>query len=184
MELVKQSKSGDKQAFGRLYDEFADRIFRYIKAKINSTQQAEDILQEVFLKAWANINQFELREDANFSAWLYRIATNAIYDYFRRIYRKPEALELNEQIDKPSAQNLQKEIADKLETEVVYKALEQLPGNYRAILELRFVQGFSVEETAKILGKSNTASRILQFRALKAIRKILPNNNDLQYSKI
>ena len=182
---VQKSKNGDEQAFSRLYDEFADRLFRYIKSKINSQQQAEDILQETFVKAWQHLNQFDIgRPEANFNAWLYKIATNTIYDYFRKTYRQPPGLELNEAIETPSGQDLQAEVADRMETQTVQRALELLPAHYRAVVELRFVQGFSVNETAKILGRSGTATRILQFRALKSVRKILNNNDDFQYSKI
>jgi len=172
LELVIQAKNGDQTAFGGLYDMFADKLFRYIRIKIQNKQQAEDILQEAFIKTWRNLHLFTV-EGGNFQAWMYRITSNCMNDYFRKIYRQPESLELNENIDKPSGENLQKAVADKFETEQLLQAFDLLPAQYKEILELRFVQDLSPDETAKILNKSNLAVRVLQHRALKKLRGVV-----------
>src|SRR3989338_680570 len=136
LELVIQAKNGDQTAFGGLYDMFADKLFRYIRIKIQNKQQAEDILQEAFIKTWRNLHLFTV-EGGNFQAWMYRITSNCMNDYFRKIYRQPE--------------NLQKAVADKFETEQLLQAFDLLPAQYKEILELRFVQDLSPDETAKIL---------------------------------
>ena len=151
---------------------FADKLFRYIRIKIQNKQQAEDILQEAFIKTWRNLHLFTI-EGGNFQAWMYRITSNCMNDYFRKIYRQPESLELNENIDKPSGENLQKAVADKFETEQLLQAFDLLPAQYKEILELRFVQDLSPDETAKILNKSNLAVRVLQHRALKKLRGVV-----------
>jgi RNA polymerase sigma-70 factor (ECF subfamily) len=181
-DLIHKAQDGDKQAFAELYDKFADKIFRFVLLKVGAREQTEDILQETFIKAWQSLPKYEI-EGGNFSAWLYKIAGNTVTDYYRKMYRRPETLELNENID-IAAPNL---IADQLELkadiETLKQCINQLPATYRQVLELRFVQDFSIKETASILRKSNLAVRLLQHRALKQLRDIL-QNNEFQYSRI
>ncbi len=171
-QLVSKVKQGDSDAFGLIYDQFVQRIFRYIRLKIQDRQVAEDILQDVFLKAYQGIYKLKT-EDLNFSAWLYRIASNTINDYFREKYRKPETLEIDENFDIAGCVSLQKELEIKFDIENAKKAFELLSPLHKQVLELRFIQEFSPEETAKILHKSNLAIRLIQFRALKKVQIIL-----------
>ena len=181
--MVKKAQGGDSQAFGALYDQLADRIYRFIKIKVQNRQQAEDLLQETFIKVWRHLNQF-FPEGGTFQAWVYKIALNSVNDHFRKIYRKPETLELNENIDKASGENLESEVADRIETEKVLRTFDLLDGNYRLVLQLRFGEDMSVEETAKILNKSKLAIRVIQHRALAKLRKLIKDNDVLGHSKI
>lgn len=183
LELVKQAQNGNAAAFGKIYDVFAGRIFRYVHVKVKNQQQAEDILQDVFIKAWKALPQFDAQK-GNFSAWLYRIATNATNDYFRQIYRKPPALELNEDIGIATEIDGAEEIAKQSDIETVKKVFPLLPANYARILELRFVQDFSVKETADIMDKSQLAIRLIQHRALKKLRELASKQYGTEYQKI
>jgi len=178
-ELVSKAKQGDEDAFGLLYDSFAKRIFRYICLKIQNREEAEDILQEVFVKAYKGLANLNL-DDLNFSAWLYRVTSNTINDHFRKRYRTPEALALDENFDVSSSVSVYKEMEIKSELEGVKEAMDQLPLQYKQILELRFVQDFSINEIAQILKKNNLSVRLLQHRALKKIKMILHNRHDIQ----
>ena len=171
-ELVVRAQKGDSEAFGLIYDSFAQRIFRYIRIKIQDRQEAEDILQDVFVKAYKGLGQLH-KENLNFSAWLYRIASNTINDYFRKKYRVPETLAIDENFDIAGNVSLEKEMEIKSDLEIVQHALALLPANYKQVLELRFIQGFSLEEISKILKKSNLSVRLLQYRALKKTQTIL-----------
>lgn len=169
--LVKKSQQGDTQAFGQLYDLFADRLFRYVRMKTNTSHEAEDILQDVFIKAWKGLKTLR-PEHLNFNAWLYTIASNTVNDRFRKMYRTPEPVELDDAFgvaapDSPAADTAK---ADDMQT--VKKAMDLLHPHYRQILELRFVQDLTLEETAKILGKANVTVRVLQHRALKQLKTI------------
>lgn len=179
---LKAAQKGDKEAFTRLYDEYADRLFKFVLIKVGNKPQAEDILQDVFIKAWQALPKFKT-EGGNLNAWLYRIATNSITDYYRKLYRKPEALELNEEINIAAPQSISEEIETQADIATLKNALAQLRPSYRQVLELRFIQDFTISETAKILNKSNLAVRLLQHRALKDL-KIILQNEDLGYSKI
>ncbi len=177
LETVKAAKSGDKQAFAALYDEFADRIFGFIRIKIRD-QAAEDVLQEVFIKAWRGLKTLDL-EELNFSAWLYKIASNAINDYFRKYYRTPELVDI-EGLPLYSDQSIQNDYSKQENIELIKKSFDYLPFQYKQILELRFIQDFTVDEVAEILGKTNLAVRLVQHRALKRLREEIEKNHALQ----
>ena len=184
LELVSKTKQGDTEAFASLYDQFADRIFRFVKLKVQNQQQAEDILQETFIKAWQGMANLKL-EDLNFSAWLYRIAHNSINDYYRKIYRSPETLELNENIDVEANISLPDQLQKENDIAGIREALRHLPAQYRQILELRFIQDFTISETAGILKKTNLAVRVLRYRALKKLRETISKKKyDYGYNKI
>jgi len=176
LELIEKSQAGNAEAFAEIYDIFVQRLFRFIKLKIQNQQQAEDILQETFVKVWGYIKQFR-PEGGSLQAWIYKITANTINDYFRKIYRQPETLELLENLEKASEANVEKEVGNRLETEGYIKAFELLGESQKQVLELRLIQDLSILETAKILGKSNLAVRVLFHRALKKLRKIVSQNN-------
>ena len=176
--LVKQAKAGEQAAFSELYDHFVQKIFRYVRLKIQNRQEAEDILQELFVKAYKGLEALKL-EDLNFSAWLYRIANNTVNDHFRKKYRTPEIFSIDESFDHPSGYSLEKEIVDRSDMEIAQLGLRQLPPLYKQVLELRFIQDFSLDEIARVIGKSNLSVRLIQFRALKKLQVILKNPSAL-----
>lgn len=169
--LIRGAANGDEEAFGRLYDEFADALYKFVRFKITDPEQAEDLLQEVFIKAWHGIPKLNLT-DLNFSAWLYTVAGNTVNDYFRRVYRRPQTVTLNPDIEIASAHDTSRTTEAAINTDHVRAALEKLPLDYKQVLELRFIQEFSVEETARVMGKSNVSTRVLQYRALKKLETI------------
>ncbi len=181
--LIKKCQDGDTEAFGEIYEQFSERIFRFIKLKVQNKPQAEDILQDTFVKAWRGLPNFSSQK-GDFSAWLYTIAGNTINDYFRKIYRAPESLELDENINIASFHSPLKDAIMASDSFELTSAIKLLPTAYRQVLELRFIQDFSISETAKILDKSNLAIRLSQFRALKQLKEIMRKNYDSEYSKI
>jgi len=183
LEAITKAQQGDSVAFAEIYDCFADRIFKFIRFRVQNREQAEDLLQETFLKAWRGMPSLRL-EDLNFSAWLYKVASNTVNDHLRKIYRTPETLELFDELEIASSDSPEKSLMIESEIAAVRKAMQNLMPQYSEILELRFVRDFSLEETAKILGKSNLAVRLLQHRALKQLRTILGNNDNYGFIKI
>lgn len=169
--LLAEAKAGGQAAFGQLYDMFASKIYKFIRFKVNTVEIAEDILQDVFLKAWQALPKLEL-ERLNFSAWLYTVARNAVNDHHRRHYRTPQTVSLDERLDMPD-KGAQARVIEQSEIEQVRRLSTQLPPNWRQVMELRFVQGFSVNEAARILGKSSMAVRLIQHRALKRLRELI-----------
>lgn len=180
-EAILRSKQGEQEAFGEVFNYFADRIYRFVKFKINDQVVAEDILQEVFLKAWLGLARLP-EQNLNFSAWLYKIASNTVNDHFRRQYRIPDIVALESVAEISEDQN-GSAIGDSLDTDLairtVTKAFQHLPAQYKQILELRYIQDLTLEETAEILSKTNLAVRLLQHRALKKLREVIQQTHDI-----
>ncbi len=171
IELVRQTQTGDQAAFATLYDEFAQRIFAFIRIKISGSEQAEDILQDVFLKAWKGCKSLDLN-NLNFSAWLYKVAANTINDYYRKIYREPKAVSIDEASEIPGEDDPAHNASRGLEKYIVRETVDQLPPHFKEVIELRFFQDFSVAETARILGKQSITVRVWQHRAIKQLEKL------------
>lgn len=169
--LIHNAALGDEEAFGRVYDAFADPIYRFIKFKVTEPEQAEDLLQDVFVKAWQGIPKLSLT-DLNFSAWLYTVAGNTVNDYFRRMYRRPQTVSLSQDFEITAPHDTSRSTEVAINTHQIHAALDKLPPDYKQVLELRFIQEFSVEETAHILHKTNVSTRVLQYRALKKLETI------------
>lgn len=170
-DLVNKIQRGDEAAFGELYDEFADRIYAFIRIKTIGTNEADDILQDVFIKAWKGCQTLNI-EDLNFSAWLYKIASNTVNDYYRKKYRNPEPVSIDEAIGVKSRDDSMDEVNLHFDKKLISSALDKLPVHYKQVIELRFFQEFNIEETAKILDKTSITVRVWQHRAVKQLEKI------------
>lgn len=168
--LLERAISGDKQAFGDLYVLHLDAIYRYIFFRVDSRSDAEDLAEQVFLRAWERLPEYRVGS-APFRAWLYRIAHNLVIDYYRK---RPGPLPVSDQQpskDKrhdPEARYLAKERAARLAS-----AVRQLSAVHQHVLLLRFVNGLSSKEAAEVLGRTDGAVRVLQHRALDALRKLI-----------
>ena len=162
--LVRRAIARDRQAFARLYDRFVDKIFKYIYYKVGSRSEAEDMTAQVFLKAWEAIDRYEWTERP-FSAWLYRIAHNLVVDYFRT---RREVTPLEESgLDNP--EDLDRLAEQHLTTDMLRHAITRLTQDQQQVIILRFLEGFSTEQVAKIMGKQPGAVRTLQHRALAGL---------------
>jgi RNA polymerase sigma-70 factor (ECF subfamily) len=168
--LVKQAKSGDAEAYGQLYDHYAPMVFRFLYAQLPDRMDAEDLTAEVFMQAWRSLASYEERGFA-FSAFLFRIARNLVSDF----YRKRKEI-VNSEILEGIAEDqnsLPKAFALKQEHQELYRTLSQLNANYRTVLVLRFLNELSPQETAQAMKRSEGAVRVLQHRALSALRELI-----------
>jgi RNA polymerase sigma-70 factor (ECF subfamily) len=172
--LIARVQQGDQEAFSQVYDEFAERIYKFISFKISDREQAEDLLQEVFVKVWHGCPKLKL-EDLNFTAWLYTVAGNTVKDHYRKVYRRPQTVSLDPAMDITASEDSSRLASSALDRTAVQAALEMLPDNYKQVLELRFIQEFSIEETAKAMQKNSVSVRVLQHRAIKKLETIFKN---------
>ena len=168
--LVRRAKQGDQQAFAQLYEEHFDRIYRYVVIRIGDKMEAEDMTQQVFLKAFQSISSFKWK-GTPFSAWLYRIAHNQVVDYLRKKGRQ-NAIPLDESLV-GSDSNPQLLVERRFDIEQLLSATKRLTEPQREVVSLRFTSGLSVAEVAKIMGKSQGAVKALQHSAIVALRKAL-----------
>ncbi len=173
--LVRRMQTGDQDALSELYDGFADRIYTFLRHKVSTDQEAEDLLQDVFVKAWRGSKSLQLT-DLNFSAWLYRIATNTANDHYRKVYRRPEVTTLDDAPEIAAPDDTSRAVEQSFISVQVREALDRLPASYKQVLELRFFQEYSIEETAHILGKSSLSTRVLQHRALRKLEQLYHHN--------
>jgi len=171
--LIARAVQGDADAFGDLYERYLARIYRYAFYRVNDVAEAEDLTEVVFLKAWEALGNYRL-QDVPFGAWLYRIAHNVIIDR-HRTYKA--TLPLEDQLILRDAASGPEDQLDWRETlESVAHALSQLSPLQQQVLTLRFISGLSHAETALVLDKSEEAVRVLQHRALYALRELLAKN--------
>ncbi|MDX1687656.1 MAG: sigma-70 family RNA polymerase sigma factor [Candidatus Promineifilaceae bacterium] len=171
-QLINKAINGDAKAFGELYEEYVDAIYRYIYFRVGSEVEAEDLTDEVFVRAWEALPEFRPSASYSFSAWLYRIAHNLVVDSYRR--RSPVTFSRDE-LDKNKTRlpSVEEEAQIRHEAANLVKAVQHLSDTEQDVIVLRFVEGLSHREVAQVIGKSESASRVIQHRALAALRKIL-----------
>ncbi len=166
--LVMGAINGQADAFGELYITFVEKIYRYVFYHVNSKTFAEDITEEVFLKAWRAIKSCRGKE-STFSSWLYRIAHNQMVDEIRKRQRRP-AVELeNVENISDNSEGVEKN-REQLELAGV---IDRLPPNQRQVIILKFIEGLDNPEISRIMGKSEGAIRVLQMRGLSRLREEL-----------
>ncbi len=165
--LVLRAQKGEHEAFGQIYELYARQVHNFLFGKLHHKQVCEDLVHTIFLKAWTNLKSYQPRSNAKFSTWLFQIANYTLIDYWRT---KKNTSELEE------VENIAAFAADPEHYEeygYLWQAVLELPLNYQTVLDLRFRQDLSVEETAQIMGKSSVGIRVLQHRALRALRNRL-----------
>ncbi|MEN3001664.1 MAG: sigma-70 family RNA polymerase sigma factor [Armatimonadota bacterium] len=177
--LIARAQAQDDTAFDQIVRLYADRIYNYVRRMVGNPQDAEDITQEVFLRAYQGLSQFDGR--ASFSTWLFRIATNLCIDHKRRQSRRVQTIpyhhdETDEEegdwefpdTAQPSAieQLLTKELQ-----EVVERAIDALSPKLKTVLLLYDVEGLSYEQIAEALGIPMGTVKSRLFAAREQIRK-------------
>src|SRR3989338_10913590 len=169
--LVEKARKGNSEAFGALYDYYLPRIYRFVLFKVSHKQQAEDITQHAFMKAWENVRRYK-PQGHPFSSWIYRIARNSVIDY----YRKGESLVDIEEVS-PEALGIDNSLIAKLEVklewEEVLGAINALSEVEQDVLIMRFVEDLPHEEVAKAVDKSENAVKVIQHRAIKKLKESL-----------
>jgi RNA polymerase sigma-70 factor, ECF subfamily len=173
--LILSAKHGDADAFGELYERYADTIFRFIYSQTSDRLDAEDITAEVFLRAWKSLSRYK-EQGYSFSAYLFRIARNVLIDS-RRKRRAAGVITDDEIVNMPDIMLPEPSVmvSSRIQHTELVSILEQLREDYRTVLVLRFLNELSPEETSQVMGRSVGAVRVLQHRALSALRKLIPS---------
>jgi RNA polymerase sigma-70 factor (ECF subfamily) len=171
---VALARDGNQEAFRTLVERHSRHIFRLAHRMTGRPEDAEDVVQETFIRAFRQLSRFEAR--SNFSTWLYRIAYNCAIDFIRaRPHRESaeerETLEaMSDVVSTPDAGDLvyAGQISDRVRT-----ALEELSPKERAAFLMRHYHGCSIEEIGEALGLKTNATKHSIFRAVKKMRVAL-----------
>ncbi len=170
----------DKQAFAALIDAYGDQIYRVALRMLGNEQDAEDVSQETFIKAYKNIQNFEGR--SKISTWLYRIAVNEALMFLRK--QKGIFVDIDQEIETETGDFIPRQIVDWCclpeeelmsgETRsIIDQAIETLSLPNRAAFLLRDIEGLSTQEAADALGISESALKVRLMRARLALREVL-----------
>ena len=176
--LVDQAIAGDREAFGDLYERHVGRVYRYLFRLVQNVDGAQDLTEQTFLRALEAIHRYEER-GVPFVAWLLRIAHN-LYINDGRLQRYNPLIRDN-QDGKGESPELCCEA--RARAEEVMQAVRALGEDQPQVLILRFIEGLSYADTARILGKSVGAVRVAQYRALRALRQRLEDGDLGQHSR-
>lgn len=178
--LVLRARQGEADAFGILYDHYVDLVYRYVYYRVGSHPLAEDLTSETFLRALRGIGDFRW-QGKDFGAWLVTIARNLVTDHFKSSRFRLEVCtaELAEP-DHPGVDRLAEDPARRVVTAMAHRtlleAVRRLNSEQQECIVLRFLHGLSVAETALIMGKKTGAIKALQYRAVRALARALPED--------
>lgn len=178
-DLILAAMRGDSHAVSDLYRKYVDTVYKFVYYRVGNREEAEDLTSEVFIKMMQSLHSFSF--DSAFKTWLLGIAKHTILDYFRKHYKnRTVSLEDFLNVDLGNSLALQpvfeidepKEEAPNKFEEKVRDILHKLPKTYRDVLELRFLKGYSIRETAEALGKTISNIKVLQYRALHKAQQL------------
>lgn len=171
--LLRRARGYDRDGFGELYRRSVGPVFRYCRSRADSTSEAEELTQEVFMAALAGIERVRADSEAAWLAWLFQIARNKHADALRRRYRRPQApLEAAGDAVDGATPALDGLVAADDRAEV-RRALEQLTAEQREVIVCKYVLGYDNSRTGELIGKNANAVNQLHFRAVTSLRRLL-----------
>jgi RNA polymerase sigma-70 factor, ECF subfamily len=173
-EILVQKALQDVEVFGVLIDRYEIKLMGYV-LRLSSflVEEAEEIVQEVFVKAWKNLNGFD--EDLKFSTWIYRIAHNETISHFRKARSRGQDKKVTFDVELFDFASEELDVSRKLDSEtraqMVHEALEHLSSKYRDVLVLKYLEDKSYEEIADIIKKPMGTVATLLNRAKKSFKQ-------------
>jgi RNA polymerase sigma-70 factor (ECF subfamily) len=170
-ELVSRAQQGDQMAFAELYETYRPLVYRFLRRRLDGSDEVvEDLTEDVFVKVYEKLDRY-VERGLPFTAWLYRIAHNHLVDYLRSLPRMTaQSLDDVTEVPEVAASAAYSRVLDRQSLE---PAMARLTPEQRQAIELRFMEGMSVAETAKTMGRSDEAVKKLQARALANLRRHL-----------
>jgi RNA polymerase sigma factor (sigma-70 family) len=179
LELIVRARTGDTQAWGDLYREFAPAIFRFCRRAMPTREDAEDATMEIFMKLRDKLEQYD--QTRSFTAWLYKVAANHCWDMLRRrkLRQDKETEDVTEiPLECPEPNQLEKLIEERTSDEV-RKALDKLGARARMALAMRYYSDMSYDEIADALGVRRAFVGVVLLRARHELRQALGQDSAL-----
>lgn len=170
--LAAKAATGDAEAFGVLYDRYIDAVYRYVYYRVRDRAEAEDVTSDVFFKALKAMPRYAPRQP--FLAWLYRIARNSVIDRLRR--QRPR-VSFEDALRHPDGDRVVDPNAglERLSDSIALRgAIARLTSLQQDVIVLRYVEGLDTKSIGRIIGRSEGTVRGIEFRALGALRTLLP----------
>ncbi len=186
--LVRRCQAGEKAAYEGLVTRYEARVAALVFHTVGSEDEVRDLVQETFVKAFVGLGKFQRR--SAFSTWLYRIAVNVCIDHLRRRSRRPQLMSLPEGDDGIGTMEIRDErgesprgAAARMEMrKAIHDAVKKLPPRQRSAVVLHLVEGFSCEDTAKVLGCAIGTVKASLFKARARLRRdlrVLPEEGEV-----
>jgi len=166
-----------KKKFGKIYDCYVGKIYRFISLKVGSSEIAEDLASETFLRGW---KAFEKDSDSieNPQAFLYQVARNLLADFYRDKKNMPSVSAERVQIEDPRP-NMEEKAKLDSDMGVIRQALLTLKDDYQNVVIWHYLDDLPIQEVAKLLGKSEKTTRVTLHRALKSLKTQLKQKTHL-----
>ena len=172
--LVTLAQQGDPEAFGEVYDAYVDSIYRYLYYRLGSHALAEDLTSETFLRALRRLDSFTW-QGKDIGAWFVTIARNLVTDHVKSSRFKLEVTTADMLDADRATGGVEDEVMSRLDSAVLLDAIRQLKAEQQECIVLRFLQGLTLAETAKVMARSEGAVKQLQLRAVRALAKMVPS---------
>ena len=165
--IIEQARHMDEGAIGQLVKEYYPSVLRFLSYRTRNREDAEDLTSEVFVRMVGSIKN----QTGNFPAWLFKIARNLLIDYYRKMDRQKSS-SLDEMEDDSIAVSTE-DHREGFSADEIKHMLEVLTDEQQEVISLRFLNGYSLEETAQIMHRSVGAVKVLQFRAVAGLKEHL-----------
>ena len=167
---MEQARAGDPQAFAQLYDAYVERVSRYVYFRIADECDMEDLVSQVFLKAWESLERYTPGRSP-FIAWLYTIARNLVIDHYRT---KKHTVPLEEALALHSDLGMPDDMAQmRFDLEAMRDGLQALSADQQQALILKYIAGLPNDNIAKVMNKQEGTVRGLQMRGLQTLAKYM-----------
>lgn len=168
-DLVKMALQGDDNAFRKLHDRYIGQVFRYAYVQTGDYHRAEEIAQDVMYKMAVNLNQFKGK--SSFKTWLFTIGRRVVIDYHRKYSKENQNVYVNQELlnQEQEPELVEQRIVRNSVFEELLNVMENMSPDDRTVLHLRFFEGLSLKETAKVMSKTVLAVKSLQTRAKKKL---------------
>ena len=166
-----QSQELKEQFFSQIYDDYVNKVYRFVYFKVGTEDIAKDITAETFTKLWRQI--YLDNEIKNPSGFLFQTARNMIVDHYRNKDKNPANLDNMAYMVKDDNQDIEKKVMIDDDMKTIEKAMTQLSDEHRQAVFMYYVEGEPISEVAKSLNKSSNNARVIIHRGIKQLKKIL-----------